>query len=366
MIELKQTPLYELHKNAGARMVGFGGWTMPVAYQSQIEEHEAVRSAAGIFDVSHMTIIDVQGSRAPEYLRTLLANDVAKLGISADGSSRALYTCMLQHDGGILDDLIVYRLDDETFRLVVNAATRDKNLIGLGAHAVKYSVEIMARSELAMLAVQGPRARIQTALLLPDVLGLKGFTARNIKDWCVARTGYSGEDGIEIMLPGEQAPVLWEKLRRLGVIPCGLGARDTLRLEAGFNLYGLDMDETITPFECGLEWTVAFDDKREFIGRSALEMSLRMGLKQKQVGLVLQGRGVMRAGYPVHTSAGNGIVTSGTFSPTLQCSIALARVPFDSQGPFEVDIRGKIVSVQCVKPPFVRNGVIKVHLDKVR
>ena len=368
MSELKRTPLHQTHVDAGARMVEFGGWSMPVAYQSQIEEHEAVRRSAGMFDVSHMTVIDVSGDRAGEYLRWMLANDVAKLNVSDDGVCKALYTCMLDDDGGILDDLIAYQLGERTFRLVVNAATRDNDLAWLIDHAAEYSVELVERVDLAMVAVQGPRARAAVAALLTEdaaVESLAPFAARCVNGWLVARTGYTGEDGVEIMLPGAQAPALWSELRGQGVAACGLGARDTLRLEAGLNLYGLDMDETVTPLECGLEWTVALGKDRTFVGRDALEARLRAGVALKQVGLILEGRGVLRAGFPVKTTAGDGTVTSGTFSPTLARSIALARVPSAAQGACEVLIRGRSQRALSVKPPFVRNGEIKVQLETV-
>ncbi|MED5535608.1 MAG: glycine cleavage system aminomethyltransferase GcvT [Pseudomonadota bacterium] len=367
MIELKRTPLHQIHIEAGARMVGFGGWSMPVAYQSQIEEHNAVRSFAGMFDVSHMTIVDVSGNQAEEYLRWLLANDVAKLKASKKGICKALYTCMLNDNGGILDDLIVYRLNERLFRLIVNAATREKDLAWLSDGASRYSVKLIERVELAMVAVQGPQARtIVDALLSGDMSleALAPFTAKWINDWLVARTGYTGEDGVEILLPAGQVSALWEGLLEQGVMACGLGARDTLRLEAGLNLYGLDMDESITPLECGLEWTVSFGEGRAFMGRDALEERFRGGIALKQVGLILEGRGVLRAGFSVKTRVGDGTVTSGTFSPTLARSIALARVPTAAvQGPCEALIRGRSIPVQCVKPPFVRNGEIKVELE---
>lgn len=366
MNELKRTPLYQSHLDADARMVDFGGWSLPVAYGSQIEEHKAVRRAVGMFDVSHMTIIDVGGDRVRSYLRWLLANDVAKLGAPANGVCKALYTCMLDEAGGILDDLIVYRLGQASFRLIVNAATREKDLAWLNDHAADYSVEVVERIELAMLAVQGPRAGATVGPLLANgaaVASLAPFTARCDNDWFVARTGYTGEDGIEIMLPGARASALWADLRARSAVACGLGARDTLRLEAGLNLYGLDMDESVTPLECGLAWTVAFADDRPFVGREALEARRRNGVAVKQIGLILEGRGVLRSGFIVKTVAGDGMVTSGTFSPTLGRSIALARVPSKAEGPCDVLIRGQARRAQTVKLPFVRNGKIKVDLE---
>jgi len=366
MPELKRTSLHQTHIDAGARMVEFGGWSMPLTYQSQIDEHKAVRGSAGMFDVSHMTIVDLSGHGALAYLRRTLANDVAKLDAPENGVCRALYTCMLEDSGGILDDLIVYRLGESSFRLVVNAATREKDLAWLNARAAGHAVELVERADLAMVAVQGPSARTVVAATLLDgaaVEALAPFTAINLNDWLIARTGYTGEDGVEIMLPGSKAPWLWGELRDRGVTACGLGARDTLRLEAGFNLYGLDMDESVTPLECGLEWTVAFAADRAFVGQDALEARLRAGVALKQVGLILEGRGVLRAGFAVATTAGDGVVTSGTFSPTLERSIALARVPSAAQGACEVLIRGRSRRARIVRPPFARNGEIKVALE---
>ena len=364
MSELKRTPLYDNHVAAGARMVEFAGWRLPVAYRSQIEEHRSVRSAAGMFDVSHMTIIDLHGARTDAYLGALLANDVGRLGPPVHGVCRALYTCMLDDGGGVLDDLIVYRLGQASFRLVVNAATREKDLAWLNARAAGYSVAVVERADLAMVAVQGPRAVAEARAVLRDgaaVASLAPFSARCDAAWFVARTGYTGEDGIEIMLPAEDTSALWEALRARGVVPCGLGARDTLRLEAGLNLYGLDMDESVTPLECGLGWTVALAADRPFVGRRALEARLRAGVALKRIGLILQGRGMLRAGCVVRTAAGAGTVTSGTFSPALACSIALARVPSAARGPCEVVVRGRTMRAHTVSPPFVRNGAIQVE-----
>jgi aminomethyltransferase len=346
-------------------MVPFGGWSMPIAYGSQIDEHHCVRRHAGMFDVSHMTIVDVSGSQARDFLRQVLANDVAKLSSSA-GIYRALYSCMLQDDGGVLDDLIVYDLGDGDYRLVVNAATRDKDLKWLAERAAAFDVEVAERADLAMIAVQGPAAVPEFARLAPAgaaVSTLKPFTATQVDAWFVARTGYTGEDGIEILLPEADAPGLWAALAGQGVAACGLGARDTLRLEAGLNLYGQDMDESVTPLECGLEWTVAFTPERPFIGRDALEKQRAASPAVAQAGLLLRGRGVLRAGCPVATAAGEGLVTSGSFSPTLGRSIALARLPRETAGLVDVSIRGRRMQAKVVQPPFVRNGKIKVNLD---
>jgi len=359
MSEPKQTSLHETHTRLGARMVEFAGWSMPLSYVSQLDEHHAVRRDAGIFDVSHMTIVDLTGSDAAPYLGWLLANDVAKL--SSPG--QALYSCMLREDGGILDDLIVYRLGNEEFRLIVNAATREKDLEWLNQRAAGHSVRIIERTELAMMAVQGPAAREAMAQSVAGgeaLLSLSPFTARQLDDYFVARTGYTGEDGFEIILPAEGAPALWATLTARGVVPCGLGARDTLRLEAGLNLYGSDMDESVSPLVCGLRWTVGLEPGREFIGRRALEAQLAAGLTTRQAGLMLEGRGVLRGGYPVITTAGEGVITSGTFSPTLNRAIALARLPSEAGEKCEVLIRGGARVARIVKPPFVRHGKVKV------
>jgi aminomethyltransferase len=348
------TPLFDAHVNAGARMVDFGGWEMPLHYGSQIEEHHAVRSAAGVFDVSHMTIVDVAGDGAQPYLRYLLANDVTRLRNEGD----ALYTVMLNADGGVVDDLIAYRRKTN-YRLVVNSATRDKVTAWMQAQAKEFSVTLVQRADLAMLAVQGPQAvaRYVAVTKQQPVSGLRGFTATEIDGWMVSRTGYTGEDGVEVMLPAVDVELLWTRLLDAGVPPAGLGARDTLRLEAGMNLYGQDMDETTTPLEARIGWTVAWEPaERQFLGRRALERHRASGAARKLVGLVLDARGVLRHGQVVHTAAGDGVVTSGIFSPTLGYSIALARVPGTAKGACEVDIRGKRQPARIVRPPFVRNG----------
>jgi len=356
-----RTPLYDLHVALGARMVDFGGWDMPIAYGSQIEEHHAVRGNAGVFDVSHMCVVDLKGPRVREFLRKLLANDVARL----QQPGKALYSCLLKEDSGILDDLIVYFLDESWFRMVVNAGTRVKDVAWIRAKAGPFGVEVTERAELAMLAVQGPNARERVAALMPAdqaaaALALQPFFGAPLGDWFVARTGYTGEDGFEVMVPADAAAPLWSRLNEQGVVSCGLGARDTLRLEAGMNLYGNDMDETTQPLECGLAWTVAFEPvDRAFIGRAALEGARAAGGGRKQVGLVLPERAVMRAHQKVYTGAGEGEITSGSFSPTIGQSIALARVPAAAAVPgttVEVEVRGKRLVAQVVRPPFVRHG----------
>ncbi|MDH3588833.1 MAG: glycine cleavage system aminomethyltransferase GcvT [Gammaproteobacteria bacterium] len=354
----RRTSLYEQHGTAGARIVDFAGWDMPVHYGSQIDEHHAVRRTAGMFDVSHMTVVDLSGVRVREFLRYLLANDVGKLKTAG----KALYTCMLNENGGVIDDLIVYFRDDTHFRVVVNAATRDKDLAWIEQHALDYDVAVKERDDLAMVAVQGPQAREIAAACLPQTgresaLALKPFNAMSIEDYFVARTGYTGEDGFEVILPAEQAPGFWKALAQAGVVPCGLGARDTLRLEAGMNLYGQDMDESTSPLESGLGWTIAWDPaERDFIGRRTLERQKADGVANKFVGLVLQARGVLRAHQKVLTGNGEGEITSGTFSPTMECAIGLARVPKGIGKHCEVEIRGRQLPAQVVRPPFVRMG----------
>jgi aminomethyltransferase len=340
-------------------MVDFGGWDMPVQYSSQIGEHHAVRRAAGVFDVSHMGVLDLRGVRVRHFLQGLLANDVAKLKVPG----KALYSCLLNEAGGVLDDLIVYFLNDYWYRMVVNAGTRAKDLAWIREQARHHEVEVTERGDLAMLAVQGPEARAKAAELLAPAdgaaaLALDSFVGRELGCWFVARTGYTGEDGFEIMMPAADAVAAWRGLNSLGVASCGLGARDTLRLEAGMNLYGNDMDESTQPYESNLGWTVALvPGERDFIGRAALERLAHDGSERKLVGLVLEERGVLRAHQKVVAApAGEGEITSGTYSPTLERSIAFARVPSATAGQVQVEVRGKLLPARVVKPPFVRAG----------
>ena len=355
----KRTSLYEAHLAANARMVDFGGWEMPINYGSQIEEHHKVRQAAGMFDVSHMTVVDVNGANARQFLSYLLANDVAKLNTRG----RAFYSCMLNGQGGVVDDLITYYLDEDFFRVVVNAATHDKDMAWITSQAGAFDVVVKERPELAMIAVQGPAAREAVLAQLPagdaaKAAELKPFSAGQFGDLFIARTGYTGEDGFEIALHAKPAIELWDQLLAAGVAPCGLGARDTLRLEAGMNLYGQDMDESVTPLESGLAWTVAMKDERDFMGKQALLEQYARGVENKLVGLVLQGRGVLRPGQRILTDAGEGVTTSGSFSPTLQQAIAFARIPKDAAQSCQVDIRGKLLDCSIVRPPFARNGTV--------
>ena len=360
-----KTILNANHRDMGARMVPFGGWDMPVHYGSQIDEHHAVREHAGMFDVSHMQIVDIHGSDSTRFLRHLLANDVAKL----KDPGKALYSCMLNREGGVIDDLIVYYCDETWYRLVVNAATAEKDISWIMQQMHNFEVEIQPRPELAMIAVQGPAAIELAIAQMNEDLGkacgrLKPFSATWDASWFVGRTGYTGEDGFEIMLPEADAPDLWQALADAGVTPCGLGARDTLRLEAGMNLYGQDMDETTTPLVSGLGWTLVLEPaERDFIGRGALVKQKDEGVPQKLVGLLLEGRGVLRGHQQLYAGDEEvGEITSGGFSPTLQRSIGLARISADAPESLEVDIRGKRLPVRIVKYPFVRKGQACIEL----
>ena len=358
-----RTPLYQQHLDAGAKIVDFSGWDMPIQYQSLIEEHHAVRQHAGVFDVSHMTVVDVKGPQAKAWLQILLANDVEKL----NETGRALYSAMLNDNGGVVDDLIVYRMQ-EGYRLVVNCGTREKDLSWMQARSRGFDVQITERPELAILAVHGPESIDRVCQLLsPDIAAqvktLGNFRALEAGDWFIARTGYTGERGLEVILPEQDAPGLWQSLLEIGVKPIGLGARDTLRLEAGMNLYGHDMDETVSPLAANMEQTIAWEpETRQFIGRAAVEQHKReqaTGGLPILTGLVLEERGVLREGLRIvcelNGETREGVITSGTFSPTLKHSIALARIPAGCQN-CQVDLRGKLIPVRIVKPNFVRFG----------
>jgi aminomethyltransferase len=379
---LKQTPLNAAHRAMGAKMVDFGGWDMPVNYGSQIEEHHQVRRDCGMFDVSHMRVVDIRGEGVRAFLRYLLANNADKLTLPG----KALYSAMLRPDGGVIDDLIIYFMSEHWFRVVVNAGTTDKDLAWMRQQAGEFTmhrpagdaamalspaggkldrgnagkgITITSRDDLAMIAVQGPHARAKVWQVLPQVKaateGLVAFQAADCGEYFVARTGYTGEDGFEIMLPRDKAESLWNALHHAGVRPIGLGARDTLRLEAGMNLYGQDMDESVGPLESGLGWTVDLKSPRDFIGKAAL---LARPPARQLVGLVLLDRGVLRGHQKVVTPHGPGEVTSGTFAPTLEKSIALARVPNGVQvgDTVQVEIRDKLLHAEVVKYPFARNG----------
>jgi aminomethyltransferase len=358
MEDLK-TPLYDTHVQYQGKMVSFGGWLMPLHYGSQLQEHLNIRESAGVFDVSHMTIVDIEGAHARKFLRFLISNDVAKL--EKVGVGKALYSAMLNADAGIVDDLIVY-LMPFGYRVVVNAGTRAKDLAWIEQQAQNFQITFKERKDLCILAVQGPKAIEIVKSIKPEwqekLAGLKIFQACLEGDWLLARTGYTGEDGLEIMCPNAQAPIFWEQLLAAGVKPAGLGARDTLRLEAGMNLYGHDMDDTIHPYECGMAWTVDLSDpERHFFGRAALEAKINSSLAFKQVGLVLEDKGILREGLKVINHEGDvGVITSGTFSPSLKLSVAIARVPLNTTDKVQVEIRGELKSARVVKLPFVRLG----------
>ena len=358
---LKKTVLNTAHRAMNARMVDFGGWDMPVNYGSQIEEHNAVRNNCGMFDVSHMCPVDVVGADCRTFLSRLVANDVAKLKVSG----KALYAAMLNEAGGVIDDLIIYFLTDTRFRIVVNAGTAEKDLAWMQAKVAEWKLDVTitqrrdGANNLGIIAVQGPNARAKVWEVLPQAKaateGLKAFFAAEVDQYFIASTGYTGEDGYEIMMPASEAESLWNALNKAGVAPCGLGARDTLRLEAGMNLYGQDMDETVSPLDAGLAWTVSLNTDRDFVGKAALVAN---GQQKQFLGLILLDKGVLRGHQKVMTPHGDGEITSGSFSPTLQQSIALARLPLGVQigDEVEVDIRGKALKAKVTKPVFARNG----------
>lgn len=360
----QKTPLYDKHQQAGAKIVDFAGWDMPLHYGSQVDEHHVVRQAAGMFDVSHMCVVDISGNQAQEFLRYLLANDVAKVS-----SGQAIYACMLNQEGGVVDDLIVYALDG-FYRVVANAGTADKDIAWMQAQQGRFEVTITPRRDLGIIAVQGPQARDKALPLLPEryrkgASALKPFQSVGDNAGLIGRTGYTGEDGFECILPVTDVPALWDGLQTAGVVPCGLGARDTLRLEAGLNLYGQDMDDVTSPLQAGLGWTVAWEpQQRDFIGRQALQAQKDAGDLPRFVGLVLEGRGIMRAQQVIDTPQGAGEVTSGGFSPSTGLSIGLARIPRGDFDRVDIQIRNKAVAARVVKPPFVRNGKILIETSE--
>lgn len=354
-----KTVLYEQHKKAGAMLVNFAGWSMPLHYGSQIQEHHVVRQECGLFDVSHMLGIDIFGEHASAYLSYLLANNPQRLA-----PGKALYTCMLNDNAGIVDDLIVYQLAQQRYRIVVNAGNRQADLAWLQHHAKNFaSIAIVERSDLAIIAIQGPHAISKANNAFNDIQQamikeLKPFHCVEQNNWFIARTGYTGEDGLEVMLPNQEAEILWQHLIALGCKPCGLGARDTLRLEAGFNLHGSDMDSSTTPLESNLAWTIAWEPlDRNFIGRQSL-MQKKGNQAHKLIGLVLEEKGrILRAHQKIITAQGEGEITSGSYSPTLAHSIALARIPdAANEAHCQVMMGTKSYKARIIKPPFVRKG----------
>ncbi len=352
----QKTPLYDLHVQSNAQLVDFCGWQMPLHYGSQLQEHHSVRKQVGLFDVSHMGILDISGEQAVDFLAYVFANNIHKL----QKNGMAIYGCLLNHDGGVIDDLLIYRLQDQLFRLVLNAGSFNKDLQWLQKQAQSYQVDLQVRHDLNMLALQGPRAEeFLTKINNIDAdaaAGLKNFHAHLAGEVQISRTGYTGENGFEVIAPAQTVGEWWQKFLALGVKPCGLGARDTLRLEAGLNLYGTDMDETTSPWVSNLGWTVSVKDDRDFIGRQALLAEKSAGISQRLVGLLMREKGVLRNGQQVLTDCGEGVITSGGFSPTLGCAIALARLPIEAKLNAQVIRRAQEISVVIRKPPFVRCG----------
>lgn len=360
----KQTPLFQAHIDSNAKMVEFCGWELPIHYGSLTDEHHVVRQSAGMFDVSHMLAIDISGSGSRDFLRYLLANDIDKAAVG-----KAMYSCMLNEQGGIIDDLIIYYLQENVYRIIVNAGNRECDIAWMQQQATHYDVNLTPSPDLAIIAVQGPQAlaKIQqsfTTDIRKKIAALKPFTVIDDERWMLARTGYTGEDGYELMMPADQANDAWQKLLSNGVQPCGLGARDTLRLEAGMNLHGNDMDDTITPYESALRWTVKLSDQRDFIGKQALIDQEAAGIRRKLVGVLLQGKGVLRHGQVIHDQNGQqGMITSGTFSPTIKQAIGLASVANSAQS-LMVTIRNKQLPLKMVNTPFVRKGKILIDVSQ--
>ena len=354
-----KTELHDTHIKMNGKMVDFTGWTLPIHYGSQINEHKIVRSDAGMFDVSHMMITDIKGKDAKPYLLHILANNIDRL----KEPGKALYSCILNETAGIIDDLIIYYINDTHYRMITNAGTRDKNKKWFAETAKEYDIAFNTRDDLATIAIQGPNARKKTCSILPSEVQqqaeqLPPFSSLSHKNWFIARTGYTGEDGFEVILPNEEIVDFWNKLHQAGVTPVGLGARDTLRLEAAMSLYGTDMDEKISPLECGLSWTIAWQPvERDFIGRRALTKIRSQIDNQVRIGILLPSKGILRNGQKVYMNNKEiGFITSGSYSPIIGKSIALARINNDSKGEYSVDIRGKKFPVQKVKLPFIMNG----------
>lgn len=356
---MQQTPLFTCHQSAGAKMVDFGGWNMPLHYGSQLSEHLAVREKVGVFDIGHMNIVDLKGHDAKAYLQHLLANDVAKLKTPG----KALYSCMLNETGGVKDDLIVYWLGNDQYRLILNAGTRVKDLAWLQAQSTEYpALYLTERQGLTLLTIQGPMAMETLGALFPDkvtaITALLPFSSILLPDLFVARTGYTGEDGFEIAFPIEKIVSIWEQILKMGVQPCGLGARDTLRLEAGMHLYGIDLTEEISPLESGLNWTIAWEPLgRAFIGRKALEAKRFDPTLKQWVGIVLNTKGVLRNHLRVAIEGdGEGEITSGGYSPILKQGIGFARLPAGDYAECQVELRDKWLPAKIVRLPFVRFG----------
>ena len=365
MPTLKRTPLYSCHAELGARLVDFAGWEMPVQYEGVIEEHRAVRTAAGMFDVSHMGEVRVKGAGAEAFLQRLTPNDVSKLV-----PGRAHYSGLLTDRGTYIDDLLIYRLAADDFLVVVNASNADRDFAWMAERAAGINqgdVEVTNESDrYALIALQGPKAiEILTPMATAGIAAVKyyGFLQGEVagKPAILSRTGYTGEDGVELYLAPEDAPEIWRRLLEAGVKPAGLGARDTLRLEAAMALYGHEIDETTTPFEAGLNWVVKLD-KGDFLGREALQAQRAAGVARKLVGFEVQGRGIARQGHAVLSNQGGeavGAVTSGTWSPTFEKALGMAYVPVELSAPgtpLQIDVRGKALPAKVVETPFYRRA----------
>ena len=355
---MNKTALNKSHIELGAKMVNFSDWEMPISYSSLIEEHNAVRNTAGIFDVSHMSVFDFDGGNQVAFFEKIFANDIKK--ISKD--NKAIYGALLNEEGGILDDLIIYHANDK-FRLVSNCSTREQNKQWYEKHAVEFGVKVIERSDVGILAIQGPDA-LNKILAIKEidaqVNNLQSFECMFEGDKLYARTGYTGEDGLELIVPTKDINHLWNQALALGCVPIGLGARDTLRLEAGLNLYGNDMTINNHPYESNLGWTIDMsDENRQFIGKDAL-LSIDQSKSQKIVGIILKDKGVLRSGYEITHEQGKGVVLSGSYSPTLQFSIGLARVDQGYQQNGKVIIRNKVLNIDFVSPRFLGQGKISL------
>lgn len=355
---VKKTPLFETHVKGAAKFEDIAGFSLPMHYGSQMAEHQAVRTSAGMFDISHMSVVDVHGEDTTCWLRRLLTNDVGKL---ADG--KAMYTCMCRENGGVIDDLIVYRLASDRYRLVLNPATRNKDMDWLEGHRPA-GVQFHEIEGTAMLAVQGPDAvRLAEAAVSEmghshDLLSMGRYSAFESGDWFIARTGYTGEDGIEVSLPTAKVVDFWQALAEQGVQAAGLAARDSLRVEAGLCRYGEDLDEQHSPVESGISSTIDIaDPDREFIGREILEDHKMFGGRYMQIGLILESGGVMEKGQSVELVGRSiGTITSGTFSPTREVSVALARVEKRFTGGCDISIKDRLLSAHIASVPFVPHG----------
>lgn len=355
---MNKTALNNAHIELGAKMVNFSHWEMPISYTSLIEEHHAVRNTAGIFDVSHMSVFDFKDGDQVAFFEKIFANDIKKIC----NDDKAIYGALLNEEGGILDDLIIYHAN-EKFRLVSNCSTREQNRQWYEKHAVEFGVEVVERSDMGILAIQGPDALSKILSIdgiNPQVNNLQSFGCMFDGDKLYARTGYTGEDGLEIIVPSVDINQFWDQALRLGCTPIGLGARDTLRLEAGLNLYGNDMTIENHPYESNLGWTIDMtDENRQFIGKQAL-LSIDQSKSQKIVGIILRDKGVLRSGYEVIHDEGKGVVLSGSYSPTLQSSIGLARVDQGYKKDGKVMIRNKMLNIDFVSPRFIERGKISI------